>query len=104
MKNRERERGTDVPGESRAPLDRSGRKCLVSRACDEANVPTAQYSACSDARFSRAHVHAGRSPGAAEPPTQGPKAPGAEGLQEVVVPDFAGDRRLRRHAEFVRAQ
>ena len=72
----------------------------------EAHLPTAQHSQGAYSRLSRAHVDAGRPEGAAESASQGSQAPGAEDLQEVgpLALGFGRTRRLRKHAEFVRAQ
>ena len=74
------------------------------RADDEANLSAAQHTTSPYARLSCAHVDAGRPAGPTESSSEGPQTPGADSLQEVVAHNFAGDRRLRRHAEFVVAQ
>lgn len=95
--------------------------CARNRNRHEAHLPTSQCSPCPHARLSRAHGHGRWTQGAAEPPSQGPQAPHTLDLQEVGSPGlpspptppaspaparlvFGGDRRIRRHDEFARAQ
>jgi len=82
----------------------------------EAHLPAPQHPPRPHSRFPRADGHERRTQSPREPSSQGPQAPHAGDLQEVgsaALPPphaaprslaFGGDRRLRRHDEFVRAQ
>ncbi len=81
------------------------------RGNDEADVSTEQQTTEKDARISRPHGHAGRSPGDQAPPRQGPQA--ADRHHSGQAAGLTGERRsarlpkahrLRRRHEFLRLQ
>lgn len=87
-----------------------------NRGTHETHLPAPQCPPRPNARLSSSHVHPGWSQSAHEPPSQGPQEARSDPLQEVGgllraaakgatrgMP-FGADRRLRKHAEFVRAQ
>jgi len=90
---------------SRSPSRLTSRRQGAFFPCPyEAHVPASQRPPGAQTWLPCSDVDARGPQSAAESAAQGAQAPGADDLQEVVASDFGRDRRLRKHAEFVRAQ